>query len=608
MIPNLVTKKDKLINLIISLSIIIHPLFFINIRALTSKYNTFLVDDTKIQISNFLEFFFNLNFFNIRFNIMNNFPPFFYIAIISIFFYYLLFNIETIKKIRLSLNIKLFLFFFALLIFYISIWTLVLNFSSTYSVFIKEILSQDINATDQLRKISYLNFNIIKLLITFFVFFGMFYIFNIWSIERILHLLSTIFYVSFFIFICLFVIYIFIFKSTFIGISLLFVTRAEKNAYAVNLLFLLPIAFYVLNLNNKRFILNIINKLILCFFVTFAILIAARQIWFSLFLGFIIVSIIKWRSYKISYKILTNSLITIIIFLLICINLPRHLHTQEWWIKLYNTFNLNEIVLNKLEDNEITEEEFKQKINQCKQTLDITEVYTRLNCLLLKTGEYINTSFLMFTDTYKLSETITVKENVKIGTKEKQINSVDQNESIYNKSLQKNEEEQIVLVDEEQIVLVDEEQIVLIDEEPIVLEDKLISKNKERTEKEIFSKNKRNQLIRKCYDIYVSRQNYLIGSGPYSCPNSHNEYVNILTSYGILGFILFSIILITILKSVYGFEIIKFRNSKKMESLNFLLLWSTISLIINLYFAQMFFSTSFITYMAINIAINQKIR
>ena len=119
MTQNLKKIKYKIFNLVICLAIIIHPLLFTNIRGLTSKYNIFLDTQTKINISEFLDVFLNFNLFNIRLNILNNFPPFFYIIIILIFLYYLFNNFQKLSSIKFDLNIKLFSMFFTLFIFYI---------------------------------------------------------------------------------------------------------------------------------------------------------------------------------------------------------------------------------------------------------------------------------------------------------------------------------------------------------------------------------------------------------------------------------------------------------------------------------------------------------
>ncbi len=82
-----VSKKHKIINIFLSLSIIYYPLVLINLRGSVSIYNEFINLETKINISNFLNFFSTLNLFNIRFNLLNNFPPFFYVIIFLLFFF-----------------------------------------------------------------------------------------------------------------------------------------------------------------------------------------------------------------------------------------------------------------------------------------------------------------------------------------------------------------------------------------------------------------------------------------------------------------------------------------------------------------------------------------
>ena len=415
-----------------------------------------------------------------------------------------------------------------------------------------------------------------------------------WEEERILNLLYTIFYISFLTTFILFVIYIYYYKSTFIGVSIFFVTRGEKNTYALNFLYLIPLCFFVLKFNSKRFFVKIISILILFLIISFAILYAARQIWLSIFLSFIIVSLIKYRNYKISFNIILNSLLSLVLFLILSINLPKNILQQEWWLKVYNTINLNQIVenidvdkstdfnlldttsplfsdelLNELQNSQLKSLSFKDldlppnlyivtikgelylwNNEKCNNKFKLKDYKLHFDCLLLKTHNYILTTFKDLNDNYKISS---------------------------------------------QIFLPDKEDNSNLN----ILED----------HKKIFSKDNRNNLIKNCYDIYLSNKNYFFGNGPFTCSNSHNEYINVLSSFGVFGLFIFIVILFLILFHSIVFRKVEEKHKiSKKETLEFILAWSLISFIINLYFAQMFFSSAFVTYIAVLISLYQKFR
>ncbi len=420
------------------------------------------------------------------------------------------------------------------------------------------------------------------------------YVLGSWKEERILNLLYTIFYVSFFTFFILFVIYIYYYQSTFIGISIFFVTRAEKNTYALNFFYLIPLCFFILKFNSKKFFVKIISILILFLIISFAILYAARQVWLSIFLSFIIVSLIKYKNYKISFNIILHSLLSLVLFLLLAINLPKNIVQQEWWLKVYNTINLNQIIenidvdksadfnlldttspffsdesLSELQNTEVESILFKKmdlpsnlyiitikdKIylwnnEKCNNKFKLKNYKLHFYCFILKTHNYIFTSFNDLNDSYKISSQV-------LPTKKEDNSNLN------------------------------------------ILEG----------HKKIFSKNNRNKLIKNCYDVYLVNKNYFFGNGPFTCSNSHNEYVNVLSSFGFFGLFIFIVILFLIIIHSIKFRIIKekYKISKK-ETLEFVLAWSLISFIINLYFAQMFFSSAFVTYTAIFISLYQKLR